>query len=214
MSNFWSRRKAAVAAEEAKDAAKVQERARDETAAELEAKTDEEILEELGLPDPTTLKHGDDFAAFLKDAVPDRIKKLALRKLWTSNPILANVDGLLDYGEDFTDAAVGAGVVETTYQVGKGMLAHVQEMARQAEEAARKALEGDEEEAIEAVDDAFETDLAEDDLEPTAVAEEVHFQPEYAVEELLHDPAPKLRKMTFQFADAAPEPTLTHGNFR
>ena len=98
------------------------------------------------------------------------LRKLALRKLWTSNPILANVDGLLDYGEDFTDAAVGAGVVETTYQVGKGMLAHVQEMARQAEEAARKALEGDEEEAIEAVDDAHsKPTLSEDDLEPTAM---------------------------------------------
>ncbi|MGB0734674.1 MAG: DUF3306 domain-containing protein [Paracoccaceae bacterium] len=212
MSDFWSRRKAAVAAEEAQDAAEVQERARAETAAELEAKTDEEILEELGLPDPTTLKPGDDFAAFLKDAVPDRIKKVALRKLWTSNPILANVDGLLDYGEDFTDAAVGAGVVETTYQVGKGMLAHVQEMARQAEEAARKAVEGDEEEAIEALDDAPETELNEEEIEPAVVADDVHVQPEYPADDLHHEPAPKLRKMTFQFADAAPEPTLTHGN--
>jgi len=212
MSDFWSRRKAAVAAEKAQDAAQAQERARAETVAELEAKTDEEILDELGLPDPTTLKPGDDFAAFLKDAVPDRIKKVALRKLWTSNPILANVDGLLDYGEDFTDAAVGAGVVETTYQVGKGMLAHVQEMARQAEEAARKALEGDEEEANEALDEVSEIDLAEEDQEPAALAYEVYVQPEYPADEQLYDPAPKLRKMTFQFADAAPEPTLTHGN--
>ncbi|MGB0252448.1 MAG: DUF3306 domain-containing protein [Paracoccaceae bacterium] len=212
MSDFWSRRKAAVAAEEAKDAAEVQVRARSESAAELEAKTDEEILEELGLPDPATLKPGDDFAAFLKDAVPDRIKKVALRKLWTSNPILANVDGLLDYGEDFTDAAVGAGVVETTYQVGKGMLAHVQELARQAEEAARKALEGDEEEVIEASDDAPEIDLSEEGPEPADVADDVHVQPEYPADDLHHEPAPKLRKMTFQFADAAPEPTLTHGN--
>ena len=212
MSDFWSRRKAAVAAEEAQDAAEVQERARAETVAELEAKTDEEILEELGLPDPSKLKPGDDFAAFLKDAVPDRIKKVALRKLWTSNPILANVDGLLDYGEDFTDAAVGAGVVETTYQVGKGMLAHVQEMARQAEEAARKAVEGDEEEAIEALDEAPEIELNEEEIEPAVVADDVHAQPEYPADDLHHEPAPKLRKMTFQFADAAPEPTLTHGN--
>ena len=212
MSDFWSRRKAAVAAEEAKDAAEVQVRARSETAAELEAKTDEEILEELGLPDPATLKLGDDFAAFLKDAVPDRIKKVALRKLWTSNPILANVDGLLDYGEDFTDAAVGAGVVETTYQVGKGMLAHVQEMARQAEEAARKAVEGDEEEAIEALDEAPEIELNEEEIEPAVVADDVHARPEYPADDLHHEPGPKLRKMTFQFADAAPEPTLTHGN--
>ena len=212
MSDFWSRRKAAVAAEEAQDAAEVQERARAETYTELEAKTDEEILEELGLPVPKTLKPGDDFAAFLKDAVPDRIKKVALRKLWTSNPILANVDGLLDYGEDFTDAAVGAGVVETTYQVGKGMLAHVQEMARQAEEAALKALEGEEEEAIEALEDAPEIDLSEEDPEAAVVADAAHVPPEYPSDDLHHEPAPKLRKMTFQFAEAAPEPTLTHGN--
>ena len=98
MSDFWSRRKAAVAAQEAKETRDAEECARVETAAELEAKADAEILEELGLPDPTTLEPGDDFAAYLKDAVPDRIKKIALRKLWTSNPILANVDGLLDYG--------------------------------------------------------------------------------------------------------------------
>ena len=212
MSDFWSRRKAAVAVEEAQDAAEVQERARAETAAELEAKTDEEILDELGLPDPSTLKPGDDFAAFLKNAVPDRIKKVALRKLWTSNPILANVDGLLDYGEDFTDAAVGAGVVETTYQVGKGMLAHVQEMARQAEEAARKALAGDEEEAIEVSDDTPEIELSEEDLETAVVADANHVQPEYPADDLHQEPAPKLRKMTFQFADATLEPTLTHGN--
>ena len=212
MSDFWSRRKAAVAAEEAQDAAEVQERARAETAAELEAKTDEEILKELGLPDPSTLEPGDDFAAFLNEAVPDRIKKVALRKLWTSNPILANVDGLLDYGEDFTDAAVGAGVVETTYQVGKGMLAHVQEMARQAEEAALKALEDDEEEAIEALDDAPDIELSEEEIEPAIVADDAYVLPEYPSDDLHHEAAPKLRKMTFQFADAAPEPTLTHGN--
>ena len=144
--------------------------------------------------------------------MPDRIKKVALRKLWTSNPILANVDGLLDYGEDFTDAAVGAGVVETTYQVGKGMLAHVQEMARQAEEAARKALEGEEEEAIEALEDAPEIDLSEEDPEPAVVADAAYVPPEYPSDDLHHEPAPKLRKMTFEFADAALEPTLTHGN--
>jgi hypothetical protein len=211
MSDFWSRRKAAVAAQEAKETRVAEERARVETVAELEAKTDAEILEDLGLPDPTTLEPGDDFAAFLKDAVPDRIKKIALRKLWTSNPILANVDGLLDYGEDFTDAAVGAGVVETTYQVGKGMLAHVEEMARQAEEAARKALEGDEEEVIDAVDETPELDLMEEDIEPVDRSGEPRLDPSYTTDELPPEPAPKLRKMTFQFAETSHETNLIHG---
>jgi hypothetical protein len=41
---------------------------------------------------------------------------------------------LVDYGEDFTDSAMVVENMQTAYQVGKGMLKHVQEMARQAEE--------------------------------------------------------------------------------
>ena len=85
-------------------------------------------------------------------------------------------------------------------------------MARQAEEAARKALEGDEEEAIEALDDAPEIELSEEDPEPAVVADAAHVPPEYPSDDLHHEPAPKLRKMTFQFSDATAEPTLTHGN--
>ena len=54
--------------------------------------TDEEILESLGLPDPDTLKRGDDFSAFMSKAVPARLRSRALRKLWISDPVLANLD--------------------------------------------------------------------------------------------------------------------------
>ena len=70
----------------------------------------------------------------MKEVVPERLRRRALKKLWLSNPLLANVDGLVDYGEDFTDAAVGAGFVETTYQVGKGMLKHIEELALKEQE--------------------------------------------------------------------------------
>ena len=66
-------------------------------------------------------------------AVPTRLRNRALRKLWLSNPALANLDALLDYGEDFTINADAVEVIQTTYQVGKGLLAHVQEMERQEE---------------------------------------------------------------------------------
>jgi len=101
--------------------------------AEVEEKTDEEVLEELGLPDPDALQPGDDFSAFMAKAVPDRIRRRALRRLWLSNPALANLDGLLDYGEDFTDSATVVENLQTAYQVGKGMLKHVEELAQQAE---------------------------------------------------------------------------------
>ena len=134
MSDFWSRRKSAVKEEFEEERRQAEIKRASESQGELDVKTDEEVLEELGLPDPDTLEPGDDFKVFMKEVVPERLRRRALKKLWLSNPLLANVDGLVDYGEDFTDAAVGAGFVETTYQVGKGMLKHIEELARKEQE--------------------------------------------------------------------------------
>ena len=131
--DFWSRRKQAVDAE-AKNELEKQLAAEEDKATEaIEVQTDEKILEELGLQDPDTLQAGDDFSAFMAKAVPTRLRNRALRKLWLSNPALANLDALLDYGEDFTTNADAVEVIQTSYQVGKGLLAHVQEMERQEE---------------------------------------------------------------------------------
>ena len=97
----------------------------------------------MGLPDPDTLQPGDDFRAFMAKAVPDRLRRRALRRLWQSNPALANLDGLVDYGEDFTDSATVIENMQTAYQVGKGMTAHVEEMARQAEAEAQAAADAE-----------------------------------------------------------------------
>jgi hypothetical protein len=45
------------------------------------------------------------------------------------NPVLANVDGLVDYGQDFTDNAMVVEGLQTAYQVGKGMLSHLEKLA-------------------------------------------------------------------------------------
>ena len=132
-SNFWSRRKAAVQAEHQAEVVAVDSRAQQAELAEREARPDAEILAELDLPDPDALSPGDDVAGFMARAVPDRLRRRALRKLWTLNPVLANLDGLVDYGEDFTLAEGMTGKLQTSYQVGKGLLAHLEEMARQAE---------------------------------------------------------------------------------
>jgi len=134
MSVFWSRRKSDVSEELEEERRQAEIKRASEIQGELDVKTDEEVLKELGLPDPDTLEPGDDFKVFMKEVVPERLRRRALKKLWLSNPLLANVDGLVDYGEDFTDAAVGAGFVETTYQVGKGMLKHIEELARKEQE--------------------------------------------------------------------------------
>lgn len=138
--DFWSRRKQAVEAEADAEVAELDAVEEQQLAEDQEAKTDTEILEELGLQDPDTMQAGDDFSAFMAKAVPTRLRNRALRKLWLSNPALANLDTLLDYGEDFTKSERALEDIQTTYQVGKGMLAHVQEMARQ-EEARLQALD-------------------------------------------------------------------------
>lgn len=139
--DFWARRRAAVAleAEAERDAAEAQVLAQEHAA--LEDMSEQEVLAALDLPDPDTLTQGDDFTVFMAKAVPEAIRRRALRTLWRSNPVLANVDMLVDYGEDFTDAATVVENLQTAYQVGKGMLKHVEEMARQAEELAAPRAE-------------------------------------------------------------------------
>ncbi len=128
---FWARRQAGVAAEVAAD-----ERAQVEAEAEAREaavadQSDEEILERLELPEPESLQAGDDFKRFLGEQIPARIRTRALRHLWRTDPVLACVDGLVDYGEDFTDASMIIEGMQTAYQVGKGMTKHVEELARQ-----------------------------------------------------------------------------------
>ena len=143
--DFWSRRKAAVAGEE-RSRQRVADEARADAAGQVvDEKSDAEVLSELNLPDPDTLGQGDDFSAFMAKAVPDRLRRRALRRLWISNPILANLDELVDYGEDFTDAATVVEHLQTAYQVGKGMLGHLQaqDEADEADAQPRAAAEAD-----------------------------------------------------------------------
>ena len=131
--DFWSRRREAVRAEADVEADADLAIAEAKSRAELEGSTDETVLAKLDLPDPDEMEVGDDFSKFMARAVPERLRRRALRKLWLSNPLLANVDGLVDYGEDFTDSALVVENLQTAYQVGKGMLKHVLELERQRE---------------------------------------------------------------------------------
>lgn len=65
-----------------------------------------------------------DYSRFMQPGVPDAVRNKALRQLWASDPIMANMDGLHDYWEDYTDAAraVPAGTLKTAYRIGKGFL--------------------------------------------------------------------------------------------
>jgi len=194
--DFWSRRKAAVATEErVRGEAELEVRAAEEQAA-LEERPDEEVLAELELPDPDSMKQGDDFSAFMSDAVPQRLRRRALRQLWRSNPVLANLDNLVDYGEDYTDAALVMENLQSAYQVGKGMLKHLEAMAEAAEKAEKTVGEPAEDEDGAAEAEAGEPAMAAEP-EPLPALSEAP-----AMEE-----APIARakpRMRFAFADAEP----------
>ncbi len=138
--NFWERRRAGVKAEVEASAAAEQAAIEARQQQALAEKSAEEILADLDLPDPETMKKGDDFTAFMAKAVPEHIRKRALRKLWRSNPVLACVDGLNDYDDDYLTGSYGNGPIATNYQVGKGLLAHVLEVAQQGEQSADDAM--------------------------------------------------------------------------
>ena len=106
----WSRLKRADGQGTDEKVAEVELAALDEASevALSEADADEEVAEEEvkeltaeDLPDIDSLEADSDFTPFMQAGVPERLKNLALRKLWRSDPILANVDGLNDYDEDF-----------------------------------------------------------------------------------------------------------------
>ncbi len=95
------------------------------------------------LPDIETLDKDSDYTGFLREGVPEQLRKQALRKLWRSDPVLANLDGLNDYDEDFgalfTKAVTES--VKTIYKVGKGMVDPDDEKAEEIETAATAAAD-------------------------------------------------------------------------
>lgn len=194
--DFWSRRKAKVAAEATAEAQVEDALVRQEAEAVQEARTDEEILAELDLPLPEDLQPGDDFSAFMKQAVPDRIRRRALRVLWRTNPVLANIDGLVDYGEDYTDAATVVENLQTSYQVGKGMLKHIL-AEEEAKEKAAAMAEDIPEDVSEPEPEVIIAAAPEPELDNSADTASDHF-----VEDT---PAPSLRRMRFDFAEQ-PQP--------
>ncbi|GGX71840.1 hypothetical protein GCM10007385_45960 [Tateyamaria omphalii] len=181
--DFWSRRRAGVEAEEQVLEARVAEA----EVAKLEERPDEELLAELNLPEPEDLDSPDAVRDFLQAELPQRLKTRALRRLWRLNPIFANLDGLVDYGEDYTDAAMVIENMQTVYQVGKGMVT---------------AFLDDEEDEAEAVDEvpAEEVEQIEVEEEEAPLIAEAEPVP-------LPDPEPEptampQRRMRFAFDTA------------
>lgn len=63
-----------------------------------------------------------DYSQFLAKGVPAELKRAALRKLWTSAPVFACLDGLNDYDEDYNAINKPITLADTNYSVGRGYL--------------------------------------------------------------------------------------------
>lgn len=108
------------------------------------------------LPPIETLEKDSDYSVFMSSKVSDAIRNRALRKLWLTDPVLANLDGLVDYGEDFTDAATVVANMKSVYKVGRGMVDYEEEDRKKAEALAN---------AEEADPDASQQDDASDEAD-------------------------------------------------
>ena len=87
---------------------------------------DQELLDKFKLPDPEKIKKEKGLDLFFKDGIPDRLRQIALRRVWKLNPIIRFADAEInDYHEDFTDAATVVEGMQTAYQVGKGYLSDI-----------------------------------------------------------------------------------------
>lgn len=86
------------------------------------------------LPPVEELTPESDYTPFLRAEVPEDLHRQALRKLWTSDPVFANDDGLKDYADDYASLFTGTTPVKTLYRVGKGFLDAAEEAAERAEQ--------------------------------------------------------------------------------
>lgn len=197
--SFWARRRAAVQAEAEADTRRAENAQAKARAKQLEDLNEAEVLADLGLPDPDHMQPGDDFSAFMAREVPEYLRRKALRTLWRSNPVLACVDGLNEYDDDYRAAMLLQEPFKTAYQVGKGMLKHIEEMERSAEDVENTGAEDELASRGENNNDTEVAHEAETDL--AHVNEMAHVEAD-SVESDNNVPPP-LRRMRFHFEEAA-----------
>ncbi len=116
----WSRRKAAArVAQPEQTVDEPSPQAGDPATEEAERQANRAAAEAIDLE---SLAENPDVTPFLKAGVPDGLRRAALRKLFRSNPVLANVDGLVDYGEDFRNPSMILSTFRSAWQAGRGYL--------------------------------------------------------------------------------------------
>ncbi len=208
----WSRRKRATPADEEDAPANIADASSDITPApEMDPAPDDRdeatILAELGLPVPESLQKGDDVIAFMARAVPDAIRRRALRALWRTDPVLACIDGLNDYDGDYTGGGVPMGTLKSAYEVGRGYAKAVLAEADGPSKVAGKAEETEEAEAGTATEPSGQSAGSDEPPEEAPAALDVGADGDRP--EAIPDAEPQPTRKRMRFAFSEPDPTMS-----
>ena len=189
----WSARKTQIARGELvadeKPALSVKEVNEGELDTGEEAKlSDQELLEKFELPDPEDLADESDLTQFLDGDLPERLRQMALRRLWRLNPLFGHVCDMVEYGEDYTDAATVMEGMQTAYQVGQGYKKKAQDAdeAAESETPDTEAAESEIPDAEAAESETPDTEAAESETVNSEAAESETLNSEAAESETLN----------------------------
>jgi hypothetical protein len=125
------------------------------------------------LPSIDSLTTDSDFTAFLREGVPEDLRRQALRKLWVCDPVVAATDVFDVYNLDYFNMPSFPDGVKTLFRVGHGMLDAIEEQAEK-EAVAKAAAEAPAKPAAaesEASPESDKTDVALQQPEDAAPSE-------------------------------------------
>ncbi len=86
------------------------------------------------LPPIEELTAESDYTVFMNEKVPETLRRAALRKLWTSDPVLANLDGLNDYDHDYNVIDTVITAAQSAYRAGQGYVEEIEEKLDKVEQ--------------------------------------------------------------------------------
>lgn len=124
------------------------------------------------LPPIEELTAESDYTAFLSKDVPEALTRAALRKLWTSDPVFANLDGLNHYDEDYNVIDKAITLAQTGYHPERGYLDALADEgeATPSDAGRRESVAADETEAATAGDNDAPVDSGPDAPRQVAAA--------------------------------------------
>ncbi len=140
-----------------------------------EALPEREVLDKYALPDPDAIELGTDITGFMRKEIPELLRRKALRALWKSNPVLAVLDGLNDYDQDFTNAGVAGKSVQTLYKVGQGLIDKTARVDEQIDDQIKAQAEGSE--RVTPVAPSRVAERSEPEMAVESLTSTVHVEP-------------------------------------